>query len=453
MSGWSLRSRHVPSHPDSPPQNDLVDSEMNPRSEEAPAAPANEGRAPASTQSFEARFQALESTILALGEQVSHVSFPHLSPLPPANADPANSSSPVNVAAAELPGHPVIAIRNRRYSHVLSISTYRLRDRTSALLPDQVSNLTSAANQIRPRLEGCFFTGDPPLSVLPFLHQVVRVADQSHMSEATLLWVVEDFLRSPVKEAFRSQNLNMWPEAVHWLLVTYASEQTLDAALRRMQTNGQSATETVRQYGLRLQLESASFGSLLSSAEVKSLFSQGIRDPVRSLFAANQPPGELEDTTPLSVLISRAELLESGTRSIPSSSTRLYSRTSSQGHPTVMLLPHEDPPREIHPDESPDVLAIEARRPTSSSDTWTCFVCYKKGHGWLDCPLLSHVSTQEKEEILLRRRTYLEQIRPGSPRSRSPLRTSANAVPRTGDRTSVLHRPASQKNGPTSPRM
>jgi hypothetical protein len=135
-----------------------------------------------------------------------------------------------------------------------------------------VSNLTSAANQIRPRLEGCFFTGDPSLSVLPFLHQLVRVADQSHMSEATLLWVAEDFLRSPVKEAFRSQNLSTWPEAVHWLLVTYASEQTLDAAMRQMQTNGQSPIENVRQYGLRLQLLSASFGSLLTSAEVKSLF-------------------------------------------------------------------------------------------------------------------------------------------------------------------------------------
>jgi hypothetical protein len=223
MSGWSLRSRHVPSNSDPSQLDDQVDSEMNPRDGDPTADPVNEGSAPASRQSFEARFQALESMILAIGEQMSRVSFPHPPPRPPLNGNPANSSAPVNDVAAELPGHPIIAIRNRRYSHVLSISTYRLRDRTSALLPDQVSNLTSAANQIRPRLEGCFFTGDPSLSVLPFLHQLVRVADQSHMSEATLLWVAEDFLRSPVKEAFRSQNLNTWPEAVHWLLVTYAS--------------------------------------------------------------------------------------------------------------------------------------------------------------------------------------------------------------------------------------
>jgi hypothetical protein len=178
-----------------------------------------------------------------------------------------------------------------------------------------------------------------------------------------------------------------------------------------------------------------------------------MKDPVKSLFAANQHSGELEDSTPLSVLITRAELIESGTRSLPSPSTRLYSRTSSQGHSSVMLLPHDDAPREKPPDDSYDVLDIEYRRSTTSSDTWNCFVCYKKGHGWLDCPLLSHVSTQEKEEIMLRRRTYLEQIRPGSPTSRSPLRTSSNAMPRTGDRTSLLHRPASPKTGPTSPRI
>jgi hypothetical protein len=235
MSGWSRRSRHVPSNSDPSQPDDQVDSEMNPRDGDPTVDPVNEGSAPASRQYFEARFQALESMILAIGEQMSRVSFPNPPTRPPLNVNPANSSAHVNDVAAELPGHPIIAIPNRRYSHVLSISTFRLRDRTSALLPDQVSNLTSAANQIRPRLEGCFFTGDPSLSVLPFLHQLVRVADQSHMSEATLLWVAEDFIRSPGKEAFRSQNLNTWPEAVHWLLVTYASEQTLDGdECRRM---------------------------------------------------------------------------------------------------------------------------------------------------------------------------------------------------------------------------
>jgi hypothetical protein len=128
---------------------------------------------------------------------MSRVSFQYSPQLPPLNVNPANYSSQVKDAAEECPAHQIIAIRNRRYSLVLSISTYRLRDRTSALLPYQASNLTSAANQIRSRLEGCFFTGDPSLSVLHFFHQLVRVSDQLHMSEATLIGSPRIFFDHP----------------------------------------------------------------------------------------------------------------------------------------------------------------------------------------------------------------------------------------------------------------
>jgi hypothetical protein len=36
-------------------------------------------------------------------------------------------------------------------------------------------------------LDGCMFCGDPPLSLLPFLQQLLRVADKTHMTEAALL--------------------------------------------------------------------------------------------------------------------------------------------------------------------------------------------------------------------------------------------------------------------------
>jgi hypothetical protein len=149
---------------------------------------------------------------------------------------------------------PTIPVRNRRYAGVIAVDKYRLRDRASTLRPDQVTNLTTAANQIRPRLDGCMFCGDPPLSVLPFLQQLVRVADQSHMTEAALLWVVGDFLRPPAQGAFRSQRFDSWPLAIHWLLVTYASETILESAVRRIQTTSQATNESVQEFGLRLQV-------------------------------------------------------------------------------------------------------------------------------------------------------------------------------------------------------
>ena len=82
---------------------------------------------------------------------------------------------------------------------------------------------------------------------------------------------------------------------------------------------GQRQQESVRSYGHRLQLDSAALGSVITGAEVKSLFAQGLTDPVRSLLAANQPGHEFEDWTPLSVLMELAELLETGTSPAPTS--------------------------------------------------------------------------------------------------------------------------------------
>jgi hypothetical protein len=91
-------------------------------------------------------------------------------------------------------------------------------------------------------------------------------------------------------------------------------EYTLDNAVRTLKNSGQSVDESVRKFGTRLQLEASALGSLLPSHEIKSLFAQGLRDHVKSLFAANQPAVEFESATPLIVLIMRAELLESGSR-------------------------------------------------------------------------------------------------------------------------------------------
>jgi hypothetical protein len=64
--------------------------------------------------------------------------------------------------------HFDILVRNRRHANVLAIDNYLLRDRTEALRPSFVSNLTTAANQLRPLLDGTLLSGTPSLSVLPF---------------------------------------------------------------------------------------------------------------------------------------------------------------------------------------------------------------------------------------------------------------------------------------------
>ena len=161
-------------------------------------------------------------------------------------------------------------------------------------------------------MDGYYFSGSPSLAVLQFLEQLVTVADHTLFTEATLLWIVADFLRPPARDAFRRQKLRGWQAAVQWFLTTYASEHILEAGMRSLQTCSQTPSETVRQFGDRLQSEALLLGDLFSHGELKSLFTQGLTRCVRSMFAASQPAQELDDLVPLSVLIGRAELVEDG---------------------------------------------------------------------------------------------------------------------------------------------
>ena len=101
----------------------------------------------------EMRMDRLEQAPEAMKNQISRWQF--LSPSPNPSPNP--------------PSTPAITVRNRPYVEVLSVDSYRLRDRTAGLRPDQVASLNLIANQIRPRLDGYFFRGEPALSVLSLL--------------------------------------------------------------------------------------------------------------------------------------------------------------------------------------------------------------------------------------------------------------------------------------------
>jgi hypothetical protein len=154
------------------------------------------------------------------------------------------------------------------------------------------------------------FGGSPPLRVIRFLAQLKNVCDQTGVSEAVALFILDDFLSDEALESYRTQSPATYPAAVHWLLSTYATESRLETATRALQVMTQGQQENVGSYSRRLQTNAAMLGALVPLSELKSLFTHGLREPLKALFATNQPPSELEDSVPLSVLVSRAEQLE-----------------------------------------------------------------------------------------------------------------------------------------------
>jgi hypothetical protein len=432
VPGWSSRSRFVPSVSTlAPPSSAVAEAMETPTSDEP-----QQGPVATEVTYFNARIRAMEDAIAAMGNMLERVTLPTPSlPHIPSTAHEEERVRSHSHGTFEMQA-PEIHVRNKRFAPVLCVEAYRLTDRHAVLRARTSGTLTSIANQLRPRMDDAFFSGDPPLSVLLFLSQLTMVADQSGLSEAELLWIVEDFMRPPVKGAFRAQRPTTWPIAVHWLLTTYAAESLLDQALRKINNIAQFRSETVRAFGLRLQLEATALGPLLSVDEIKTLFAIGLSDPVRSHFAAHQPATELDDHTPLSILITRAELLEKGTR------TDVHGASRYAGRPSPILAlsdQHIDYPESFLEDEESTVFAIDSTDKKPSSESWVCFVCYKRGHGWLECPLLSHVSSTEKEAVVLRRRQYVEERRgkrmPRVPSFESHQFTSRRPEPRSPSMT------------------
>jgi hypothetical protein len=116
------------------------------------------------------RIEALEAMIRALGDRIERMAIPIQPPPPICNPPPLVPSRGTNP-----PTH--IPVRYRRFDVVLSMKTYSLIDLSLVIRAEQVASITSYANQVRPRLTDCVFSGDSPLQVLPFLKKLVRVAD------------------------------------------------------------------------------------------------------------------------------------------------------------------------------------------------------------------------------------------------------------------------------------
>jgi hypothetical protein len=113
---------------------------------------------------------------------------------------------------------------------------------------------------------------------------------------------------------------------------------------------------------------------------------------VRSNFTAGQGAIELLESVPLTVLIGRAELLERGSalvgESRPIAPTRpCFTRPG--------LAIHSEEEEFVSSEDEMAVIAIQdTYRRDPSQRGLTCYVCFRTGHAWLDCPCLKHLSAK-----------------------------------------------------------
>lgn len=158
------------------------------------------------------------------------------------------------------PGLRELNPTNRDYKRLLSYRYYRLKRSSSRRTGRETSKVKDQVSRMNVSLRDLTFDGVDGILVLEFLARFVAEADILEMSEAQAFLALPYFLRGFAAEQFRSTigasrrdgGVVCWPEAVQYLLRSYATNEAIQDALRALKNVQQTAGETELDYSNRL---------------------------------------------------------------------------------------------------------------------------------------------------------------------------------------------------------
>ena len=142
--------------------------------------------------------------------------------------------------------------------------------------------------------------------ILNFLTRFVEEADIIGMTEAQALVAIPNYLVDSAETQFRasihgarSGGITSYPEAIQYLLRTYATPSALREAVNAVRDVKQQAGETENAYNIRLNNACDRCGNAFDQADKMTFFVNGLMDSIRSIvarFRESMPRGELTYT-------------------------------------------------------------------------------------------------------------------------------------------------------------
>jgi hypothetical protein len=316
----------------------------------------------------------------------------------------------------ELPVAAIVAA-DPRFQALFNLDTYRLTNRRSKVTARGVSQLTKRAGELRPRMTKSF-TGRDGLEIIPFLTRLREVSEEAGLSEGVLLRLLPDLLAEPALTAFRSTHPSSYPVALRWLLLTYAPEAQVSEYWRRLQQSRQTESESPAEFALRIQMEAAKMGTLISPQELKALFESGLIDATRHLLRATlipDPNRTLTDSVSTAEALAKALSAQKLEYTFRTDAARLRARKALIAEPVREeedgWLEWRTPPD----DEVEDLLACYWDRDTrgaigrrDNQGTRLCWTCWLPGHFSEECPV---VPEHLRPEIAARKQKALTELR------------------------------------------
>ena len=285
----------------------------------------------------------------------------------------------------ELPGLVPVATMLRTFETIVNYRHYRLVDTTSVPKDSELHDMYKMKWKVQsyaPTLGT--FSGEDPISLLPFLATFRNVMNDLHKTEGAAVRILSYFLTKPASDAYAahmSQKFNMgskpyvgtYPCVVDMLVRKYVSDEVLQKAYDAVARGRQNDREDEEDFYQRLNAAWGKCRFAFETSEFANFFLRGCKEAVReqvNVQLANltvEQRGDPEEIRKLAVSAGRIQrsLMKQVASSNRASSSRGPPR-SAKGPGTfhISKVPWE---HEMSPPTTPSMVSVgdEATKPTS----------------------------------------------------------------------------------------
>lgn len=186
---------------------------------------------------------------------------------------------------------------NPLYRKLLSYRYYRLQRSSGNRSSRGTGRVKEYIKRMSISLWKREFDGRDPIQVLDFLARFVQEADILGMNEAQAYLALPYFLRGSAEEQFMSVRgtsgaaeggVTCWPEAVQYLLRSYATGSAIQEAVLALRDTKQRPNETETEYSTRLNKAFHRCGNVFPFEERCTMFVDGLDPSIRALVARHR---------------------------------------------------------------------------------------------------------------------------------------------------------------------
>ena len=204
------------------------------------------------------------------------------------------------------PKHPnldSLVPSEERFDRLLSYRYYRLHKTNANRSSATMTRLHKTLKNLELTMREYKFSGEDPILIFDFLSRLVEEADTNSMTEGQLMVCLPHMLTKSAAKQYRaacnssrSAGLKYWPEAVQYLLRTYATETAIREAVRDLENIRQSPTEDETAFATRINEAVYRCGNVYDDIEKIGFFINGLREETRTIvqrYRRDQPRYEL----------------------------------------------------------------------------------------------------------------------------------------------------------------